>query len=173
MSIVPKGKPELVAAQDNFSPQERIIPEQKVTSDADLHIRKAKDNFDRNIVPAAGVNKAVEVPTMWRKTFANGMEILATQSIETPTTSLLIKIPAGHYYESKEKAGTASLLAAMLNESTTKRSAEDMSKALQKLGSSVGIYAGNSYLTVNVDTLTKNLDATLALTYEKLTAPAF
>ena len=173
MSIVPKGKSELVAAQDNFSPQERIIPEQKVTSDADLHIRKAKDNFDRNIVPAAGVNKAVEVPTMWRKTFANGMEILATQSIETPTTSLLIKIPAGHYYESKEKAGTASLLAAMLNESTTKRSAEDMSKALQKLGSSVGIYAGNSYLTVNVDTLTKNLDATLALTYEKLTAPAF
>ena len=173
MSIVPKGKPELVAAQDNFSPQERIIPEQKVTSDADLHIRKAKDNFDRNIVPAAGINKAVEVPTMWRETFANGMEILATQSIETPTTSLLIKIPAGHYYESKEKAGTASLLAAMLNESTTKRSAEDMSKALQKLGSSVGIYASNSYLTVNVDTLTKNLDATLALTYEKLTAPAF
>lgn len=173
MSIVPKGKPELVAAQDNFSPQERIIPEQKVTSDADLHIRKAKDNFDRNIVPAAGINKAVEVPTMWRETFANGMEILATQSIETPTTSLLIKIPAGHYYESKEKAGTASLLAAMLNESTTKRSAEDMSKALQKLGSSVGIYASNSYLTINVDTLTKNLDATLALTYEKLTAPAF
>ena len=173
MSIVPKGKPELVAAQDNFSPQERIIPEQKVTSDADLHIRKAKDNFDRNIVPAAGINKAVEVPTMWRETFANGMEILATQSIETPTTSLLIKIPAGHYYESKEKAGTASLLAAMLNESTTKRSAEDMSKALQKLGSSVGIYASNSYLTVNVDTLTKNLDATLALAYEKLTAPAF
>ncbi len=173
MSIVPKGKPELVAAQDNFSPQERIIPEQKVTSDADLHIRKAKDNFDRNIVPAAGINKAVEVPTMWRETFANGMEILATQSIETPTTSLLIKIPAGHYYESKEKAGTASLLASMLNESTTKRSAEDMSKALQKLGSSVGIYAGNSYLTVNVDTLTKNLNATLALTYEKLTAPAF
>ena len=173
MSIVPKCKPELVAAQDNFSPQERIIPEQKVTSDADLHIRKAKDNFDRNIVPAAGINKAVEVPTMWRETFANGMEILATQSIETPTTSLLIKIPAGHYYESKEKAGTASLLAAMLNESTTKRSAEDMSKALQKLGSSVGIYASNSYLTVNVDTLTKNLNATLALTYEKLTAPAF
>ena len=173
MSIVPKGKPELVAAQDNFSPQERIIPEQTVTSDADLHIRKAKDNFDRNIVPAAGINKAVEVPTMWRETFANGMEILATQSIETPTTSLLIKIPAGHYYESKEKAGTASLLASMLNESTTKRSAEDMSKALQKLGSSVGIYAGNSYLTVNVDTLTKNLNATLALTYEKLTAPAF
>jgi zinc protease len=173
MSIVPKGKPELVAAKDNFSPEERIIPEQKTTSDAELHVRKAKDNFDRSIVPTAGINKAVEVPKMWQENFANGMEVLATQSLETPTTSLLIKIPAGHYYESKDKAGTAALLATLLNESTSKRSAEDMSKALQKLGASVGIYAGNSYLTVNVNTLTKHLDATLALVHEKLTAPAF
>lgn len=173
MSIVPKGQANLVAAKDNFTPAERVIPEQTITSDADLNIRKAKDNFDRSLVPVAGVNKAVDVPDMWQETFANGIKILATQSIETPTTSLLIKIPAGHYFESKEKAGTAALLAAMLNESTTKRSAENMSKALQKLGASVGIYAGNSYLTVNVNTLTKHLDATLALVYEKLTQPAF
>lgn len=173
MSIVPKGQPELVAAKDNFSPAARVIPEQSVTSDADLNIRKAQDNFDRSVMPVAGVNKAVDVPQMWQETFANGIKILATQSSETPTTSLLMKIPAGHYYETADKAGTAALLAAMLNESTTERSAEDMSKALQKLGASVGISAGNKYLTVNVNTLTKHLDATLALVYEKLTAPAF
>ena len=50
-------------------------------------------------MPVAGANKAVEVPQMWQKTLANGMKILATQSNETPTTSILIKIPAGHYYE--------------------------------------------------------------------------
>jgi zinc protease len=173
MSIVPKGQKDLVAAKDNFSPKERVIPEQIITSDADLHVRKANDNFDRNIVPTAGVNKAVNVPKMWQETFANGIKILATQSIETPTTSLMIKIPGGHYYESKEKAGTASLLATMLNESTTQRSAEEMSKALQKMGASVGISAGDSYFVVNVNTLTKHLDGTLALVYEKLTAPAF
>ena len=124
-------------------------------------------------MPTAGANKAVEVPAMWRETFANGIKILASQSTETPTTSILIKIPSGHYFESKDKAGTAELLAAMLNESTTKRSAEAMSKALQKLGASVGISAGNSYLAININTLSKHLDATLALVYEKLTAPAF
>ena len=173
MSIVPKGQKQLVAKADNFTPPTRVIPELAQTSATDLKIRKAIDNFDRSVMPKAGANKAVDVPQMWQETFANGMKILATQSSETPTTSMLIKIPAGHYYESKEKAGSAALLAAMLNESTTKRSAEDMSKELQKLGSSVSISAGNQYLTINVNALTKNLDPTLALVYEKLTAPAF
>jgi len=173
MSVVPKGQTALVAAKDNFTPQARVIPELTQTLDSDLTVRKASDSFDRSVIPTAGVNKAVEVPQMWQKTLANGMKILATQSIETPTTSILIKIPAGHYYESKEKAGTAVLLAAMLNESTTERSTEEMSKALQKLGASVGISAGSQYLAININALTKNLDATLALVYEKLTAPAF
>ncbi|ASP47664.1 M16 family metallopeptidase [Cognaticolwellia beringensis] len=173
MSIVPKGQKALVAAQDNFTPAARVIPELAVTSDTDLRVRKAKDNFDRSLMPIAGANKAVDVPQMWRETFTNGIKVLATQSSETPTTSILIKIPAGHYFEDKDKAGTAALLAAMLNESTTKRSAEDMSKALQKLGASVGISASNSYLAININALTKHIDATLALVYEKLTAPAF
>lgn len=173
MSIVPKGQKALVAASDNFTPAARVIPELAITSGTDLQVRKAQDNFARSIMPVAGTNKAVDVPQMWRETFANGIKILATQSSETPTTSMLIKIPAGHYFESKDKAGTAALLAVMLNESTTKRSAEDMSKALQKLGSSVGISAGNHYLAININALTKHVDATLALVYEKLTAPAF
>jgi zinc protease len=173
MSIVPKGQKARVAAPDNFTPPVRVIPELVMTLDTDLQVRKAQDDFDRSLMPVAGANKAVEVPKMWRETLANGMKILATQSSETPTTSMLIKIPAGHYYESKEKAGTAALLAAMLNESTTKRSAEDMSKALQKLGASVNISAGNDYLSVNINTLTKHIDATLALVYEKVTMPAF
>jgi zinc protease len=86
---------------------------------------------------------------------------------------MLLKIPAGHYYTAKEKAGVVSLLASMLNESTTKRSAEDMSKELQKLGSSVSIYSGTRYLNVHVSALTKNLDATLTLVTEKLLHPAF
>lgn len=173
MSIVPKGQAALVAAPDNFIPPTRVIPDTKSKAVVALETRKAKDNFDRSVMPVAGANKAVDVPQMWQEVFDNGIKILATQSDETPTTSMLIKIPAGHYYENKDKAGTAVLLAAMLNESTTKRSAEDMSKALQKLGTSVDISAGNSYLAININTLTKHLDATLALVYEKLTAPAF
>jgi zinc protease len=110
---------------------------------------------------------------MWQHNFDNGISILGAQSIETPTTSVLLKIPAGHYYNAKNTAGTAGLVASMLKESTTERSAEEMSKALQKLGSSIYISAGNLYLNINISSLTKNLDATLTLVNEQLRAPAF
>lgn len=173
MSVVPKGKLALIAAKDNFTPPTRSTGDASATSAQDIAVRKAVDSFDRSIIPTAGANKAVDVPQMWQESFANGIKVLGSQSTETPTTSLLLKIPAGHYFEAKDKAGTVSLLASMLNESTTERSAEDMSKALQKLGSSVSISAGNQYLNVHVSALTKNVDATLALVYEKLTKPAF
>ncbi|MBA6352606.1 MULTISPECIES: pitrilysin family protein [unclassified Colwellia] len=173
MSIVPKGKLDLIAAQDNFIPAPRSKGQTSETSAESLVVRKAQDNFDRSKMPISAANKSVAVPQMWNKTLANGIKVLGTQSIETPTTSLLLKIPAGHYYSDKDKAGVVSLLASALNESTTKRSAEEMSNELQKLGSSIAIYAGNQYLNVNVSTLTKNLDATMALVNEKLMHPAF
>ncbi len=173
MSIVPKGKLDLIAAEDNFTPAPRSQGEASKTSAESLTVRKATDTFDRSKIPASAANKAVDVPHMWQETLANGIKVLGTQSIETPTTSLLLKIPAGHYYSDKEKAGVVSLLASVLNESTTERSAEAMSNELQKLGSSISIYAGTQYLNVHVSTLTKNLDATMALVNEKLMKPAF
>ena len=173
MSIVPNGKPEMIAAKDNFVPAERKLAEESTTSADELQLRKAKDSFDRSKIPVAGANKAVDVPSMWQQDMANGIRVLGAQSLETPTTSLLLKVPAGHYYETKEKAGTAALLASMLNESTNKRSAEDMSKELQKLGSSVSISSSDHYLQVNINALTKHLDKTLVLVKEKLLEPAF
>ncbi|MFT5757766.1 MAG: zinc protease [Alteromonadaceae bacterium] len=173
MSIVPKGKLAMIAAQDNFTPVLKQFTAASQTSANDLHVRKAEDDFDRNIMPIAKANKAVDVPQMWKKELTNGINVLGTQSSETPTTALLLKIPAGHYYEDKNKAGMVSLLADILNESTNNRSAEDMSKALQKLGSSVYISAQDHYLTININALTKNIKATMLLVNEKLMQPAF
>jgi len=173
MSVVPKGQLSAIAASDNFVPPARSTGENNAVASNAIAADKKKDNFDRSKIPTAGVNKAVDVPSMWESSLDNGISILGAQSSETPTTSMLLKIPAGHYYSSKDKAGTAQLLAAMLNESTTERSAEEMSNALEKLGSSISIYAGNHYMNVNISSLTKNLDATLLLAYEKLRQPAF
>lgn len=173
MSVVPNGKPEAIAKADSFKAPIRKLTEESITSTDDLVLRKAKTTFDRSKIPVAGANPPVSVPQMWQQEMANGIKVLGAQSIETPTTSLLIKIPAGHYYESQEKAGTASMLASMLNESTTTRSGEDMSKALQLLGSSVSINSNNQTINVNINSLTKNIDATMELVKEKLFSPAF
>ena len=173
MSVVPNGQLSAIAAKDNFVPGPRSAGDGASTSEDDIAVRKGVDDFDRSLIPIAGANKAVDIPEMWQHNFDNGISILGAQSIETPTTSVLLKIPAGHYYNAKNTAGTAGLVASMLKESTTERSAEEMSKALQKLGSSIYISAGNLYLNINISSLTKNLDATLTLVNEQLRAPAF
>ena len=173
MSVVPTGNIEAIAKKDNFKPGIRMLAAESKTSADNLVLRKAKDNFDRSKMPEAGANPPVDVPQMWQQGMINGIQILGTQSTETPTTSLLVKIPAGHYFENKDKAGTAALLASMLNESTNKRSGEEMSKALQLLGSSVSVGSGNLSISITVISLTKNIDATMQLVNEKLFSPAF
>ncbi len=103
----------------------------------------------------------------------NGIAALGAQSTETPTTSLLLKIPAGLYYETPAQAGITNLLAAMLNESTKNYSTEAMSMALEKLGSQIYFSGGEQYLEVYVASLTKNLPATLALLERKTAQSGF
>ncbi|MDH5434728.1 MAG: insulinase family protein, partial [Gammaproteobacteria bacterium] len=111
MSIVPNGELDMIAAEDNFKVPAIKIVEQSDTSADDLVLRIAKDDFDRSKMPSATASKAVDVPPMWKDGLKNGIRVLGTQSTETPTTAMMIKIPAGHYYEQKEKSGLSSMMA--------------------------------------------------------------
>jgi zinc protease len=173
MSVVPKGQKQLIAKADNFTPVAHNFGGPSTTKAEDLTPRRAVDSFDRSKKPMAAANPAVDVPATWRSSLPNGLEVLAAQSTETPTTSLLLKIPTGLYNETPAQAGISNLLAEMLNESTKNYSTEAMSMALQKLGSQIEFSAGQQYLQVYVSSLTKNLPATLALLEEKLLNPAF
>ena len=50
---------------------------------------------------------------------------------------------------------------------------EEISVELQKLGSSVSFSADEDGTTMYIESLTKNIDATLAIAEEKLLRPAF
>jgi len=173
MSVVPEGQTQLIAAKDNFTPVVHDFGGPSTTTSDDLVARRAVDNFDRSQTPKAGANPAVEVPSLWDRKTDNGIEILGSQSTETPTTSLLIKVPGGLYHEQAQKVGLASVTAALMNESTQNYTTEQMSNALEKLGSTIRISAAKSHTNIFVSSLTKNLDATLALVEEKLFKPAF
>ena len=173
LSVVPNGKLDTIAHEDTFVLPKRDFTEQSTTDASQLNVREATDNFDRSAQPKAGANPLVTIPDFWEKSLTNGISVLGTQSLETPTTSLLLKIPAGHLANTPAQAGLANITTSLLNEATTERSNESMSLALQKLGSSIRISAGGAYTNVFVSTLSKNLDETMALVLEKLTKPAF
>ncbi|MBN8672599.1 MAG: insulinase family protein [Chitinophagales bacterium] len=174
LSVLPKGQEALIAKADNYK-----IDSTKYTAPdygyAGLKYVKAKDNFDRSKIPGNGPNPLVKVPKFWRKDMPNGIRMIGTESAEIPTVTLTITIPGGHLLQAKDtaKIGLADMFGDMMNEDTKKYTAEQMAVELQKLGSSVNIGSSFDGITVNVQSLKKNLDATLALVEERLFNPKF
>ncbi len=174
LSVYPKGKPELRAAEDNYKVNEAGYKAPDYGY-AGLKYNKAKDSFDRSKRPGSGKNPVINVPPVWEKEMANGIKIIGAKNDEIPTVTMLLRINGGHQLSANNlsKAGVASLTASMLNEDTEKYSAEEITSELDKLGSSISFGASGSDMTVSVFSLVKNLDKTLALLDEKLFRPAF
>jgi zinc protease len=174
LSVYPKGKPELKAADDNFTPPETPADfKPDLSQYQGLTYVKAKDTFDRKKEPAAGANPVVKVPAIYKENLPNGLRVIGTKSDELPMVTVQINVKAGQVMEDMKKAGTSSLLADMLNESTKNFSSESISEEVEKLGSEISIDAGPENITITVSSLTKNLDATLKLVEEKMFAPKF
>jgi len=171
MSIVPVGEGDKIVKPDTWQRYERNIPSN--TDASGLELRPGTSDFDRTIIPSPGPNPSTKVPDIYTAETANGMEILGSRNVEVPTTSIRVRIPAGQTREPLDKLGVASLTAAMLDEATENSSAEDLSNELQKMGSSVSPQSGDRFAGVNIRTLSKNLDKTLAIAVEKLSSPKF
>lgn len=174
LSVVPKGKPEAIAHADNFN-TDKSGYQPAADQYAGLTYVKAKDNFDRSKRPVAGANPVIKVPPFWKDQAGNGIQVIGAKSDEVPMVTLLFAVKGGHRMEAKDpsKAGLASLTADMLNEASEKYSAEEISSQLNKLGSRISFSAGSNQMTIWVESLTKNLDATLALLEERLLHPKF
>ena len=173
LSIVPKGKSEMVTREDNWKFPGRTLPETAKTSDDALKLRVASDDFDRSVEPGSGPNPSITVPQIWNASLDNGVEILGAVNDEVPTTTLSLRIKTGLRSDPLEKVGLAALTAGMMDEQTTLSTNEDLSNRLDKLGSSVSFSAGDTYTTMRVRSLTENLDETLAIAHEKLMMPKF
>ena len=171
MSIVPHGQGALRASEDTWQRYERKLPDYEQVDSAELAYRTAEDDFDRSVLPPAGANPAITLPEIWRGELDNGVRVLGARNVETPTTAIRLRIAVGQRNESTEKLGLAALTASMMNEATEKSSNEELSDRLQKLGSSISFGADNNQTSATVRSLTKNLDATLAILAEKLLEP--
>jgi zinc protease len=174
LSVVPKGKADEVAAKDNYTPSTAGYVAPNYGYDG-LKYVKAVDNFDRGQQPKAGANPVVKVPAIWQDKFGNGLQLIGTKNTELPVTTMLLTIRGGHRLEQAMpgKAGLAALTAQMLNEGSEKYTSEELTAALDRLGSTIQVGSSNENTSVYVQTLTKNLPATMALLDQRLLHPRF
>jgi len=176
VSYVPEGQKALIAAEDNFTPVIGRTPETVLNNYDTLSYNKPVETdstFDRSVKPTPGPSPFVQVPEYWTETMDNGITAIGTQNNEIPMVSIQITIPAGHRNETVENAGVANLMAQLLKEGTESYSGEELSKALENLGSRITANAGGENVTISITSLTKNLDATLELAKEVMFKPAF
>ncbi|MDP7592495.1 MAG: pitrilysin family protein [Litorilituus sp.] len=171
LSVYPYGQQQFIAQADDF-----VLPDinnPKNIPPVNTAIMNNLSSFDRTIMPKPGVNPSIELPTLWRERFKNGIDIIASQNSETPTVSLLLSIEGGPLLDPIEKAGLASLTASLMNEGTTNYLKEELSNELAKLGSNIAIGASGRSTTIRVNSLVKHLDATLNLMLDMMLNPAF
>ena len=172
LSVVPKGQTALEAGKDNYTVAEAGYKAPNYGYNG-LKYTKATDSFDRGQQPKSGANPVVKVPAIWQDQLDNGLRLIGTRNSEIPTVTMLLTIRGGHRLEQadRNKAGIASLTASLMNEGTEKYTSEEFSAALDKLGSTIRVGAGSDNTTVYVQSLTKNLPATVALLEQVLLHP--
>jgi len=134
-------------------------------------IAKTPSKIDRSVMPTIGPDPEVTIPKPWTGSLSNGMKLMGIKQSELPMVQYSITMEGGRLFDSIEKAGLASLLASMMNEGTKTKTPEELELAIGLLGASIYFSSGDENISVNVSTLEKNFEKTLALVEEMLLEP--
>lgn len=171
LSVATKDDPNNIAGDSKF-----VIDSSKYVAPdygyAGLEYKKAKDNFDRSVMPPASGDLTITAPNFWTLN-KNNIAYIGTENDEIPVTNIMVKLPGGRIHETADKKGLASVFAAMMSEDTESKTAEEFAEALERLGSSIRVSSGLDGIYFSVRSLTKNLDATLKLLEERMTKAKF
>jgi len=174
-SFVPKGQKSLVAegsvnagiAEEDVSKAAEV----KAGAIADEPVVKTPTRFNRAVMPPVGPDPEVIVPRFWTSSLSNGIKVWGIKQSELPLVQYSIIIRGGHLAEELGKAGIANLVASMMNEGTKNKTPEELEDAIGLLGASIRVTSGNEDISIEVSTLKKNLEKTIAIVEEIILEP--
>jgi zinc protease len=108
-----------------------------------------------------------------RTVLDNGLVLLTSEQRALPMVSIELLIEAGSRFEPAERAGLANLTARLLTYGTRRRSATEISEALDFIGASLTTGASREVASVSMTLLKKDLATGLELLAEILTQSTF
>jgi zinc protease len=174
LSVTTKGTESNIAAAPNYEVNTAgyKAPDYGYTG---LKYVKAND-FDRSKMPEAGPSPVITVPAYTSLTMKEEeLKAIHAQSDELPIVVVQLSMRGGRLMEQTDlgKAGLVNLFTDMMDEDTRDRSAEEMSTALDKLGTSINFGTDLDEVNVTLRCLKKNLEPSMELLIEKLERPKF
>jgi zinc protease len=130
-------------------------------------------SIDLTKPPTLGPPPSLNPPQITTRELANGLKIVVVEQHELPLTDVLLQIRTGGESDPAGKMGTAALVAAMLTEGTTTRSALQIADQAAYLGVELGATSSWEQSTVSLHTPTAQLDSALALFADVALRPSF
>ena len=146
-----------------------------VTAPAAAQKPKAQPaSFDRTAIPAPTVAPELRVPTWTSMKLANGADLIVSPRHNLPLVSFTINFVGGaNQYEPADKPGVAEFASAMLSEGTSTKSGDDISNALQLLGTGVRVGVGGENGAINFLATTDKVERVLQIIEDMIVNPSF
>ena len=107
--------------------------------------------------------REVKFPPYAMKTLPNGLHVIAVSHHEQPAVSRRLLIRAGGAQDPEQKPGVAALAAALLDQGTSTRSAEQIAQTIDSIGGVIGSGSGADLSFVNAVVMKDSLDVALDL----------
>ena len=123
--------------------------------------------------PAPAPIKAAVFPPFQEATLPNGLKLLVVRNPKQPVTAVTLAFAAGSSYDPAGKSGLADLTATLLTKGAGKRSADEISAAIEAVGGTIGAGAGKDFLFIRADVLTGSAKLAFDLIADAAIRPTF
>ena len=154
----------------SYNPYMPVVLEEDPQYQDLAYNRPLDSEVDRKNPKPIASAKEIVMPEYYTDSFENGLKIIGTKT-DLPIVYIDITLDGGKLNESKK--GVAMMTASLLNESTKNFSTEEISRALEIIGSNIIFSANGNSTRILISSLEKNLDRTIEILNEKLFNPGF
>src|ERR1700674_205271 len=127
-------------------------------------LARAQQSLDRTKIPPPGKAPELRVPTWTRTVLDNGATLIVSERHGLPLVSFSITFLGGaNQFEPVSRRGLAAMTSTMLTEGTTTKNGDQLSDALQLLGTTVFTNIGGEEGSMGFVSTTRNFEGTLAV----------
>ena len=115
----------------------------------------------------------VKFPPYSLKTLGNGLQVIAVSHHEQPAVSVRLMVRAGGAQDPADKPGVAALAAALLDQGTTSKTAEQIQHNIDSIGGVLGAGSGTEYTFVQAIVMKDSFNVGLDMVADIAKNPAF
>ncbi len=126
-------------------------------------------------IPAEGADTARELREwgIQKITLENGLRVLIRPDHRLPLVTLQCSLMGGVRYETDASNGISAVLSRMLTRGTRRRSAEELTEELKRMGAQAAPFSGRNSLGISVEAVSSEAAAAIRLLGEMILEPSF